>query len=112
MQQNSHSSGQDKVYSPSRTIDNEILIKTSTSAQYKTNGGQDTEEDIIEARRRGEENRRALKGIQSYYTEKRAFTGNFQSNLFVHLENYVDLCADWNVQDGDKVSFFHVFASQ
>lgn len=61
---------------------------------------------IKELRGISDERRKAIKGIQLYYTDKRILGGSFESNWSIHLDDYEGICARWDVDDVDKVSFF------
>lgn len=47
-----------------------------------------------------------MKDIKSYYIHKRTFPGSFESNWFINLDDYEEICANWDMHDEDKVSFF------
>lgn len=50
-----------------------------------------------------EEERKASKGLQVYYYEKRSFSGSFESNWHMQLIDFVDNCSHWNIPDQGNV---------
>lgn len=82
------------------------ISKVSRNKIKLQNVASNTEkEKVTEIRRIDAEQRKASKGIQSYYNEKRFFTDKFKSNWFIHVEDYEDICTNWDVSEIDKVSF-------
>lgn len=83
-----------------------MAVRRVSYAQSKESN---LDNNMTELKRRLDERRKSIKGIQVYYTDKRTFTGDFESNWFIPLDEYADICADWDVPDEDEVSFFRFY---
>lgn len=63
-----------------------------------------TDENKV-ARRRIEDRRAAIKRSQSYNIDRKTFSGSFESNWSVQFDDNLDMCANYDVPDEDKLSF-------
>lgn len=50
-----------------------------------------------------------IKGIQPSCIDERTFTGRFETNRIINLDDYEQICANWDVHEDDKVSFLKFF---